>query len=647
MDKLKMETEDLTSENIEKLKELFPSVVSDGKIDFDKLKQELSADIVKTVDSYDFTWVGKHEAVRKANEPVNAVLRPCPEESKNWEKTKNIYIEGDNLDVLKVLYKSYAGQIKMIYIDPPYNTGKDFIYDDNFTQNMKEYNAVQHLSDEQGLRLKKVTDTDGNYHSKWCSMMYPRLKMARKLLSEDGVIFISIDDHEQANLKKICDEIFGAENYIETFNVQVRYENKSLNEKDDFQKLVEYIFIYAFNKKNFIPKKTSSKYDLSKFCYKITEISEGEEITLGKKKVKIFKDGQYIIEKSSNFGTGYLKATWASGSVLKGNTSGKFFDTQLSMRKNIDGLGVLYKVYGIGEDGLGYRYFTGPKKADATKGIFYSGIPLDRLKELKEGNAIKYNPIINFYNYSADFGNIRQEGGIAFNSGKKPVKMLKKLLEISNLESADIVLDFFSGSASMAHAVMQLNAEDGGNRKFIMVQVPEPCDEKSEYKNICEIGKERIRRAGEKIVADTGRTDLDIGFRVFKLDSSNMKDVYFTPDELIQKEGADIEDLADNVKPDRTPADLLFGVMQYWNMTECLGLPHATKEIDGCTIHIIQDGQFPELVACFDADVSETVIKEMAALNPLRAVFRERCFKTTQDRLNAERLLKNADIRLI
>ena len=228
----------------------------------------------------------------------------------------------------------------------------------------------------------------------------------------------------------------------------------------------------------------------------------------------------------------------------------------------------------------------------------------------------------------------------------KPDSLIKYFAQIATLND-DIILDFFSGSATTAHAVMQLNAEDGGNRKFIMVQVPEPCDEKSEYKNICEIGKERIRRAGEKIVADTGRTDLDIGFRVFKLDSSNMKDVYFTPDELIQKEGADIEDLADNVKPDRTPADLLFGVMQYWNMTECLGLPHATKEIDGRTIHIIQDGQFPELVACFDADVPETVIKEMAALNPLRAVFRERCFKTTQDRLNAERLLKNADIRLI
>ncbi|MBO4644584.1 MAG: site-specific DNA-methyltransferase, partial [Alphaproteobacteria bacterium] len=234
----------------------------------------------------------------------------------------------------------------------------------------------------------------------------------------------------------------------------------------------------------------------------------------------------------------------------------------------------------------------------------------------------------------------------------KPTPLSKYLMEVSQIKSTDIVLDFFSGSASTADAVMQLNAEDDGKRKFIMVQLPEPCDEKSEaykkgYRNICEIGKERIRRAGEKIISETGKTDLDVGFRVFKLDSSNMKDVYFTPDEFVQKEGNDIVDLADNVKPDRTAADLLFGIMQYWNMTECLSAPHKTKEINGYTIHIIQDGQYPELVACFDANVPEAVITEMAKLKPLRAVFRERCFKTTQDRLNAERHLKNADIRLI
>lgn len=602
MNKLKMKTEDLTSENIEKLKELFPSVVSDGKIDFDKLKQELSADIVKTVDSYDFTWVGKHEAVRKANEPVNAVLRPCPEESKNWEKTKNIYIEGDNLDVLKVLYKSYAGQIKMIYIDPPYNTGSDLIYNDTFTQNLKEYNSAQHLSDEQGLRLKKVTDTDGNYHSKWCSMMYPRLKMARKLLSEDGVIFISIDDHEQANLKKICDEIFGAEKFVADFLWKKKSTTTNV-EGVSVSSLTEYILCYKKAEKG-INNRVVSKEDRS---YPFSDELGNYRKTIIEKK----NEGSYS-RKTMEFPIlGHKPREGKRWQI--GEEKAKILE-KLNRFIYDEGI-VKLKIYDYDDKDTTSAYpnlLTEHGSTDsATKD----------LKELLKGNYFD-NP--------------------------KPVQLIKQLCIFTDTEKKEqIILDFFSGSATTAHAVMQLNAEDGGNRKFIMVQVPEPCDEKSEYKNICEIGKERIRRAGEKIVADTGRTDLDIGFRVFKLDSSNMKDVYFTPDELIQKEGADIEDLADNVKPDRTPADLLFGVMQYWNMTECLGLPHATKEIDGRTIHIIQDGQFPELVACFDADVPETVIKEMAALNPLRAVFRERCFKTTQDRLNAERLLKNADIRLI
>lgn len=625
MDKLKMETEDLTSENIEKLKELFPSVVSDGKIDFDKLKQELSADIVKTVDSYDFTWVGKHEAVRKANEPVNAVLRPCPEESKNWEKTKNIYIEGDNLDVLKVLYKSYAGQIKMIYIDPPYNRGSDLIYNDTFTQNAKEYSAARYRSDEQGNQLEKNTDTSGRYHSKWCSMMYPRLKIARKLLSESGVIFISIDDNEQTNLKKICDEIFGENNFISEFVWKCR---TSLQHTEPLvSKQTERVLLYVKNKmlwygeNNLYFNRIRKPYDATEYKNPDND-PRGPWLSSGKTR----NDGRPSYTVTSPTGVKFTKPwipspaefkRWEDEKLIWWGINGDSIPRKKSFLKDFKGNAI--------SDIIFDEYLVQPIDENSIKrtkiweiGTTESGTK--SLKELFDGNSVFPYP--------------------------KPDSLIKYFAQIATLND-DIILDFFSGSATTAHAVMQLNAEDGGNRKFIMVQVPEPCDEKSEYKNICEIGKERIRRAGEKIVADTGRTDLDIGFRVFKLDSSNMKDVYFTPDELIQKEGADIEDLADNVKPDRTPADLLFGVMQYWNMTECLGLPHATKEIDGRTIHIIQDGQFPELVACFDADVSETVIKEMAALNPLRAVFRERCFKTTQDRLNAERLLKNADIRLI
>lgn len=625
MDKLKMETEDLTSENIEKLKELFPSVVSDGKIDFDKLKQELSADIVKTVDSYDFTWVGKHEAVRKANEPVNAVLRPCPEESKNWEKTKNIYIEGDNLDVLKVLYKSYAGQIKMIYIDPPYNRGSDLIYNDTFTQNAKEYSAARYRSDEQGNQLEKNTDTSGRYHSKWCSMMYPRLKIARKLLSESGVIFISIDDNEQTNLKKICDEIFGENNFISEFVWKCR---TSLQHTEPLvSKQTERVLLYVKNKmlwygeNNLYFNRIRKPYDATEYKNPDND-PRGPWLSSGKTR----NDGRPSYTVTSPTGVKFTKPwipspaefkRWEDEKLIWWGINGDSIPRKKSFLKDFKGNAI--------SDIIFDEYLVQPIDENSIKrtkiweiGTTESGTK--SLKELFDGNSVFPYP--------------------------KPDSLIKYFAQIATLND-DIILDFFSGSATTAHAVMQLNAEDGGNRKFIMVQVPEPCDEKSEYKNICEIGKERIRRAGEKIVADTGRTDLDIGFRVFKLDSSNMKDVYFTPDELIQKEGADIEDLADNVKPDRTPADLLFGVMQYWNMTECLGLPHATKEIDGRTIHIIQDGQFPELVACFDADVPETVIKEMAALKPLRAVFRERCFKTTQDRLNAERLLKNADIRLI
>lgn len=620
-----MKTEDLTSENIEKLKELFPSVVSDGKIDFDKLKQELSADIVKTVDSYDFTWVGKHEAVHKANEPVNAVLRPCPEESKNWEKTKNIYIEGDNLDVLKVLYKSYAGQIKMIYIDPPYNRGSDLIYNDTFTQNAKEYSAARYRSDEQGNQLEKNTDTSGRYHSKWCSMMYPRLKIARKLLSESGVIFISIDDNEQTNLKKICDEIFGENNFISEFVWKCR---TSLQHTEPLvSKQTERVLLYVKNKmlwygeNNLYFNRIRKPYDATEYKNPDND-PRGPWLSSGKTR----NDGRPSYTVTSPIGVKFTKPwipspaefkRWEDEKLIWWGINGDSIPRKKSFLKDFKGNAI--------SDIIFDEYLVQPIDENSIKrtkiweiGTTESGTK--SLKELFDGNSVFPYP--------------------------KPDSLIKYFAQIATLND-DIILDFFSGSATTAHAVMQLNAEDGGNRKFIMVQVPEPCDEKSEYKNICEIGKERIRRAGEKIVADTGRTDLDIGFRVFKLDSSNMKDVYFTPDELIQKEGADIEDLADNVKPDRTPADLLFGVMQYWNMTECLGLPHATKEIDGRTIHIIQDGQFPELVACFDADVPETVIKEMAALNPLRAVFRERCFKTTQDRLNAERLLKNADIRLI
>ena len=366
----------------------------------------------------------------------------------------NFLIEGDNLASLKLLEKTHKGKIDLIYIDPPYNTGKeDFIYND------------------------KYVDTDDTFkHSKWSSFMQKRLLISNKLLAKDGLIFISIDDNEYAPLKLICDSIFGEQNLLSIHHIQVRYGNKNLNEKKDFQEVCEYVLIYAKNVHYFHANKPYEEYDLDKFCYEIIEINKGTEEIIGDKKVKIFPKGTYEIKKYKTGSTKLLKATWASGSVVKGNASGKYFETHLKPRKNIDGLGTLYKVEGIGDDGIGYRYFTGPQKENATQGLFYSGVPLSRLTEIANGEARKYRPIQNFYDFSADFGNIRHEGGVGFNSGKKPTKMLKQFINY-HIRKDITILDFFAGSASTGHAVLDLNDEDGGNRSFIMCTSPE--------KNIC------------------------------------------------------------------------------------------------------------------------------------------------------------------
>lgn len=448
-------------------------------------------EMLEEVNSEDFLKTDKHFEYNK-------------EESKNFDTTENLYIEGDNLEALKLLQETYLNKIKMIYIDPPYNTERKFIYNDTF-------------------RNKKKKECR---HSGWLNMMYPRLKLARDLLTDDGVIFISIDDNEVDNLKKICDEIFRRENHLQTFHIQVRYTNKSLNEKNDYQPVMEYILIYAKNKLLFKPNKPSEPYDLSKFVYSFEELTDGETIKIGNKTVTIFKSGEWKCKKSTVGKIGLLKETWASGSLVNQNTTAEFLSKYLINRKPIDGLGVLYKIHNMGEDGLGYRYVTGPNKPNAIRGKFYSGVPLERINEIKNGISLKYRPIVNYYDYSSDFGNIRHEGNISFNNGKKPIKMILNLMKIANVKSTDIILDFFSGSSSTAHAVMQLNAEDGGNRKFIMVQLPEECPEKSEarkagYENICEIGKERIRRAGDKIVKENkdkeGIENLDIGFKVIKI----------------------------------------------------------------------------------------------------------------------------------
>ena len=654
MEKLGMKTKDISKEKFEILKELFPNAVtettSENKIwgggaknqvfrtiNLDVIRQEINENVIEGKEErYEFTWPEKRKAIVEANIPINKTLRPIREDSQNFDTTENLYIEGDNLEVLKLLRETYLGKIKMIYIDPPYNTGNDFIYNDDFTENEEEYKEKSGNYDEDGNRLFENTKSNGRFHTDWLNMIYPRLKLARDLLTDDGVIFISIDEKEQANLKKVCDEIFGMDNYLETFHLQVRYTNKSLNEKDNFQPVMEYIFIYTKNKYNFVPNKPFKEYELDKFKWEIKELSEGQEIILGNKKVKIFKQTEYeIIEKKEDFING-LKDTWASGSILKGNTSGKFFDTYLSKRKEIDGLNVLYKVENIGDDGLGYRYFTGPKKETSIRGQFFSGVPIEKKQELINGISRKYSPIINYYDYSPDFGNIRGEGGVAFNAGKKPVKMLKELLKIINSKEF-ICIDFFSGSSSTAHAVMQLNTEDGGNRKYIMVQLPEKTNKDSDaykagYKNICEIGKERIRRAAKKLKEENPNSNFDDGFRVLRVDSSNMKDVYYKPEEFTQE---NLKMFESNIKEDRTGEDLLFQVMLD------LGIELSSKIEE----KYIQDNKIYDvgenfLLACFDENITEEVVTEIAKLKPIFAIFKEGNKLTDNILINFEEIFK-------
>jgi len=643
MEHLKMHSMNKIDENVSKIATLFPNCVTEAKndngeivhkIDFDMLKQELSSTLVEgREERYQFTWPDKKQAILTANAPINKTLRPCREESVDFDNTENLYIEGDNLEVLKLLQETYLGKIKMIYIDPPYNTGNDtFVYNDSTILTDEQFAEMNHVFDDEGniiYDIRQNKEDDGRFHTNWLNMIYPRLKLSRDLLTDDGIIFISIDEKEITSLTKVCDEIFGAYNHLETFHLQVRYDNKSLNEDSDFQPVMEYVLIYVKDRNLFKPNKPSEPYDLSKFCFTFEELTKGETVKIGNKTVTIFKAGEWTIKKHNEGKIGYLKETWASGSIVKqSGTAAEFLAKYLIDRKNIDGLGALYKIHNMGEDGLGYRYVTGPVKQDAIRGKFYTGVPLERLEELKTGKSLKYRPIVNFYDYSADFGNIRKEGEIAFNNGKKPVKMINHLLFTANLKKEDIVLDFFSGSGSTAHAVMKYEVDNCLNIKYILVQLPEDCKDNPEYKNfdfktICDIGKERIRRAGQQILKQVQndkdslfadeKKKLDIGFRVLKCDSTNMEDVYYTPDHIDTKEL-----FKDNIKKDRTGEDLLFQTML--DLGIMLSSKIETKKINGKTVFCVE-GNY--LMACFDDTVDEATITEIAKEKPYYFVMRD------------------------
>lgn len=601
-----METPDFTKINVEKIAEMFPNVMTEAqdeqgnlvrKIDFEKLKQELSSNIIDGDESYDFTWVGKKQAMIEANKPINKTLRPCREDSLNWENTENLYIEGDNLEVLKLLQESYLNKVKMIYIDPPYNTGNDsFIYPDDYATNKDKYDEEVGAIDESGYRMFKNTETNGRFHSSWCSMMYPRLKLARNLLSEDGVIFISMADSELTNLTKICEEVFGKGN-IEIF--VWKKKGGAGNTEKIIGILTEYIVCCFKNKKpnDLNYQKIDRQY---KYCDDL---------------------GVYNLEgiEKTNLGM-YERQTMLFG--IKDPKTEEIFYPSNGMR------------WTIGEETVQNLIKEGKLYFD------YSSKKVKRIKR-KEDYENAQNV---YYNLFVDEGSLAVAKDECFEllqnreifDTPKPIKLLNKLLNIASKKDS-IVLDFFSGSATTAHAVIQLNAEDGGQRKFIMVQLPEVCDEKSEAKkagfdNICEIGKERIRRAGKKIVEETGKTDLDIGFRVFKLDESNMKEVYYKPDDYNQSM---LEKMTSNIKEDRTPEDLLYACMLDWGLE--LSLPHSVEKIDGFDVHIVNDG---DLIACFDEKISEDAIKQIADKKPLRVVFRDSSFANDAARVNVGEIFK-------
>ena len=610
MTKLKMQTPDLTAQNIEKIAELFPNCITETvdengqpkrAVNFVVLKQMLSGEVLDGDEAYEFTWVGKKASIVEANRPIRKTLRPCIEESRNWDETENLYIEGDNLEVLKLLQESYLGKVKMIYIDPPYNTGNDFIYRDDFKQTTAEYDEESGVFDEDENRLFKNTDSNGRFHSDWCSMIYPRLMLARNLLSDDGVIFISIDDNEQDNLKKICDEVFGASNFI----VQIIWKKRSTPPNDQVIGAAhEYIIVYA---------KNIMFIDLN-----LRERSS-EQIARYKNPDNHPKGPWLAGDLSANIKGGrYVASLYYS--IINPNTGQEHFPPNNGnwrfSKEKVDRLLANNEIY-FGEDGKGRPKLKRFLK-DVKQGITYTSlwdfVPLNTQGSIEMTNLL---------------------GNLSIFDNPKPQELIKEILKLgSNKES--IVLDFFSGSATTAHAVMQLNAEDGGNRKFIMVQLPEPCDEKSEaykagYKNMCEMGKESFRRAGYKIKSETG-ADIDYGFRVFKVDDSNMNDIYYSVAELSQ---TTLASTLDNIKPDRSALDLLFGCLLDWGLP--LSMPYKSEQLGGCTVHTYNEG---DLLACFDMDIPEEALVELAKRQPLRAVFRDSCFADSPAKINVFEIFK-------
>ena len=664
MDHMKFETPDLTAQNIEKIAALFPGCVTEGPdgkggvkkaVNFELLRQMLSGEVLEGDECYEFTWVGKKASIVEANKPIRKTLRPCPEESKNWDTTENLYIEGDNLEVLKLLQESYLGKVKMIYIDPPYNTGHDFIYNDRFEMDKQEYDQQIGLFDEEGNKqFAENSESNPRFHSDWCSMMYPRLMLARNMLADDGLIFISINEVEQSNLEKLCDEIFGLSNHIATFVWKNKYGPGAFTK--GVASLHEYILCYGKNYPFNIEAELSES-EIEK--YKLTD----EKVTVR---------GGYITQplatKSKDDRPNLVYPLHHNGVDIWPNKQWIWEKSRL------------YEAYQKGELVINEK--------DGKYSVRFKQYLRDENGALRKGKPLS---LLTFCFNQDGTKEMEQLMGRGIFDFPKPSALIKYFLSLRINENDDkdfTVLDFFSGSATTAHAVMQLNAEDGGHRKFIMVQLPEPCDEKSEaykagYKNICEIGKERIRRAGEKIKeslkenggdirhlakhtesaphrefaspdgqatisvpmiparwskADESEEnqkmadDLDIGFRVLKLEDTNMEPVYYSAQEYSQDM---LQHMESNIKPDRTDLDLLFGCLLEWGLP--LSMPYRSEQVEGCTVHTYNDG---DLIACFDKDVPEAVVREIARRKPLRAVFRDSSFATSPEKINVGEIFK-------
>lgn len=647
MDKMSMESVDMTAQNVDKIGALFPNCITEmldeekstpekkvykKVINFEMLKQMLSGDVLEGDEAYEFTWVGKKAAIVEANKPIRKTLRPCPEESVNWDSTENLYIEGDNLEVLKLLQESYLGKIKMIYIDPPYNTGSDsFVYPDSYAMTREEYDGeIGKYDDDGNIIFKENSSSNPRFHSDWCSMIYERLLLARNFLTEDGVIFISIDDNEVDDLKKICNEIFGESNFV---GCAGRITKKANNQGDYWAPNFDYLLTYTKNR-NFCPSFFGGMNEKSYNLVEEDGPRKGERYQL----VRLYMsnldpmrgctnqryyiecpDGTFIIPPGENYPDKIEDGSFVVPQSGKDKIWRWSYQSYLEKKDQI----VLKKGRSsnvVGANGV------------ETQWNAYTKTYLNDV--INKSTATPNSFIEEHINQNATHE--LKELGIPFTFAK-PSSLMKYLAEICRVSSEDFVMDFFSGSSSTADSVMQLQRDKGIDCHFIMVQLPEKCDKDSDafkegYVNICEIGKERIRRAAKKIAEENPEAKFDGGFRVLKLDESNMNDVYYSPADYSQ---GFLSQLESNIKSDRTDIDLLFGCLLEWGLL--LSLPYSSERIEGCTVHNYNDG---DLIACFDENIPDSVIKEIAKRQPLRAVFRDSSFANSPSKINVGEIFK-------